>query len=389
MKKNQYIVWLVIIFILVSIISFSCSVFYFRNIAFLELLDSAEAAVSGLYFDDNKSPLANDISLEKITQARNSIERLIGIGDKENLLNEIDDISNLLNIKASMDKIFKDGILIVQNEDTISKINKDIENLKKHNNNIYISLRKDLEDINAQNHQINEIRDKVSNLLKSEDASREEYDLVLVDINKIKNLSIKENLLTCMREVDSSIAQKESQGFSNITSIDDSIIVDLKYATKENFTGKKIYDFENAIARTGSCKKLVAANEELKALGYRIKIWDAYRPGYAQEALWQAFPDPNFVAIPDPNCSHELGTTFDVTLCDLNGNEIIMQSSFDDFSERAYRNFKRSDEEEKYYKILDDAMTNAGFVGYFSEWWDYTDKNECDYVPMQVDPKLY
>lgn len=387
MKKN--IVWLAIMFILISIISFLCSVFYFKNIAFLELLDSAEAAVSGLYFDDNKSSFANDISLEKITQAKSSIERLTDKADRQSLLDEIDGISNLLNIKASIDKIFEDGILTQQNQDIISKINEDFETVKGYNSKIYLSLKRDLEDINAQNRKINEVRDKVNDLLGRTNVSRDEYDAVLLDIFNVKNTSIKESLITSMKEVDSLIIYRESQGFSDIRSIDDSIIVDLKYATEDNFTGKKIYDFKNAIARTGSCKKLAAANEEVKALGYRIKIWDAYRPVYAQEALWEAYPDPNFVAMPDPTCSHELGVTFDVTLCDLNGNEMIMQSSFDDFSERAYRSFKRSDEEEKYYKILNDAMVNAGFVGYFAEWWDYTDIDECNYVPMQVDPKLY
>lgn len=389
MKKKNAIIYMPITFILISAMSFTCSAFYFKNIVSLELIGSAEIAVSRLYFDDDKSLFANDVSLEKITQAKDSVEKLKDISNKQNLLSEINDILSLYNVKASMDEIYRDGILISQNQDIISKLNADLEYSQKYRSKIYISLKKNLIDINEQNDEINEIKDEINNLFNDENALREEYDLVLHRISNVKNPSIKESLLSSIKEAEKLIAEREIQGFSNINDIDSSIIVDLKYATEDNFTNKKVYDFQNAIARVGTCKKLAAANEELKALGYRIKVWDAYRPGYAQEDLWRAYPDPNFVPKSDPTCSNELGATLDVTLCDLNGNEIIMQSSFDDFSEKAYRNYKRSEEEEKYYKILNDAMTNAGFVGYFSEWWNYIDKDEDMYAPMQVDPRSY
>ena len=130
------------------------------------------------------------------------------------------------------------------------------------------------------------------------------------------------------------------------------IVVDLRYATSDNFTGQVIYDFKQAIARNGTAEKLAKANSILKEKGYRIKVWDAYRPTYAQQKLWDVYPDPNFVAKPNPNRSHELGVSLDVTLCDLEGNELNMQSGFDDFSERAHRDYKRTDEQEKYYNCL-------------------------------------
>ncbi len=75
-------------------------------------------------------------------------------------------------------------------------------------------------------------------------------------------------------------------GFINIQQVDPSIIVDLKYATNDNFTGQAIYDFTVAIARIGTAKKLAVAAQQLRSQGYRLKVWDAYRPTTAQQRLF-------------------------------------------------------------------------------------------------------
>lgn len=178
-------------------------------------------------------------------------------------------------------------------------------------------------------------------------------------------------------------------GFINLQQIDDSIIVDLKYATTDNFTGQVIYDFTTAIARIGTAKKLGIAAQLFKAQGYRIKIWDAYRPTTAQKRLYDVYPDDTWVAQPNPNYSHEKGVTFDLTLTDLDGHELPMQSGFDDFSDRAKRNYARQPEQERYYQLLNTIMTKADFHGYENEWWDFMDNDADAYGPMQVDPNDY
>lgn len=178
-------------------------------------------------------------------------------------------------------------------------------------------------------------------------------------------------------------------GFTNIQALDSSIIVDLRYATTNNFTNKVIYDFTTAIARTGTAEKLSVASNDLKKQGYRLKIWDAYRPVKAQERLFEVYPDPEFVAKPNPNFSHQKGVTFDLTLCDLAGNELTMPTPFDDFSEKAHRNAKKTPEAEVNYQILNTAMEKAGFVGYENEWWDYRDKDMDEYGPANADPNDY
>lgn len=182
---------------------------------------------------------------------------------------------------------------------------------------------------------------------------------------------------------------KRLTGFTNIQKLDPDIIVDLKYATEDNFTGKVIYDFTTAIARTGTAYKLAKASAIVKKQGYRLKVWDAYRPVKSQKRLFEVYPDPKFVAEPNPNFSHQKGVTFDLTLTDKLGNEVEMQTGFDDFSEMAARKAPRTTEQEKNYKILNDAMLEAGFVGYENEWWDYRDSQMDEYEPLDADPNEY
>lgn len=76
------------------------------------------------------------------------------------------------------------------------------------------------------------------------------------------------------------------------------IYAELMYATENNFTGVRIYDFTDAYLRYGTVKKLANVQKELKEQGYSLKIWDAYRPFEAQQKLWEVYPDPNYVANP-------------------------------------------------------------------------------------------
>ncbi|QOP53439.1 M15 family metallopeptidase [Levilactobacillus brevis] len=178
-------------------------------------------------------------------------------------------------------------------------------------------------------------------------------------------------------------------GFTNVQALDPGILVDLRYATTNNFTHQVVYDFTTTIARTGTAKKLAAASAALRQQGYRLKIWDAYRPVTAQRRLFDVYPDPSFVAEPDPNFSHQKGVTFDLTLCDLDGNELEMQTAFDDFTAAAHRDASRTAIQEHHYKILDQAMRAAGFVGYENEWWDYRDSQMDAYGPATANPDDY
>lgn len=164
------------------------------------------------------------------------------------------------------------------------------------------------------------------------------------------------------------------------------IYVELRYATENNFTGVKIYDFTEAYLRYGTVKKLAQVQKELKQQGYSLKIWDAYRPFEAQQKLWEVYPDPNYVANPANGMKkHNLGGTVDITMVAADGSIIPMPTEFDDFSLKADRNYSDIEDEEavKNVMILQNAMENNGFTGYQGEWWDYSDTVEYEAVDFE------
>lgn len=164
------------------------------------------------------------------------------------------------------------------------------------------------------------------------------------------------------------------------------IYVELRYATENNFTGVKIYDFTEAYLRYGTVKKLAQVQKELKQQGNSLKIWDAYRPFEAQQKLWEVYPDPNYVANPANGMRrHNLGGTVDITMVAADGSIIPMPSEFDDFSLKADRNYSDIDNEEAVNNvmILQNAMENNGFTGYQGEWWDYSDTVEYEAVDFE------
>lgn len=164
------------------------------------------------------------------------------------------------------------------------------------------------------------------------------------------------------------------------------IYVELMYATDNNFTGVRIYDFTDAYLRYGTVKKLANVQKELKEQGYSLKIWDAYRPFEAQQKLWEVYPDPNYVANPANGMKkHNLGGTVDITMVAADGSVISMPTEFDDFSLKADRDYSDIEDEEavKNVMILQNAMGNNGFTGYQGEWWDYSDTVEYEAVDFE------
>lgn len=164
------------------------------------------------------------------------------------------------------------------------------------------------------------------------------------------------------------------------------IYVELMYATDNNFTGVRIYDFTDAYLRYGTVKKLANVQKELKEQGYRLKIWDAYRPFEAQQKLWEVYPDPNYVANPANGMKkHNLGGTVDITMVAADGSVISMPTEFDDFSLKADRDYSDIEDEEAVNNvmILQNAMENNGFTGYQGEWWDYSDTVEYEAVDFE------
>lgn len=160
------------------------------------------------------------------------------------------------------------------------------------------------------------------------------------------------------------------------------VFVDLRYATTNNFTGQVIYDFTTAQLRYGTVKKLAVAAEALAQQGYALLIWDACRPVSAQFRLWEVCPDSTYVANPYNGYSrHSRGNTVDITLVTLDGEAVEMPSGFDEFSALADRDYSDvSETAAQHANLLEQAMTNAGFIPYSGEWWHYSDSVQYEVV---------
>lgn len=156
------------------------------------------------------------------------------------------------------------------------------------------------------------------------------------------------------------------------------IQVDLRYATTRNFTGKVIYDFDEPYLRYGTVKKLMGVQETLRAQGYGLLIWDGWRPMSAQFKLWEVVPDPVYVANPTTGySSHSCGDTVDLTLIALDGRTVEMPSEFDEFAAIADRDYSDVSETARANALfLQTTMENAGFTGYFGEWWHFSDNDD-------------
>lgn len=176
------------------------------------------------------------------------------------------------------------------------------------------------------------------------------------------------------------------QNLVNIEAISDEFVIEMKYASEDNFTGKKLYTVPVCAMQKGTAKKLDAANRELMQKGVKIKIWDAYRPLSAQKLMWEIMPIDDFVADPNEGGSiHNSGFAVDVTLVDMQGHELEMPTGFDDFSDRASRmSTSISKTAAKNLAILTDAMIKHGFKTISTEWWHYYDEDLRERIPLDI-----
>ena len=167
--------------------------------------------------------------------------------------------------------------------------------------------------------------------------------------------------------------------------INNTFVLDVRYATTNNFTGKKVYPSARCFLQKPAALALNQAQQELAKQNLGLKIFDAYRPLRVQKIFWEICPNENYVADPAKGSVHNRGCAVDVTLIDLKTKqELVMPSGFDDFSEKAARNYNNMmPEARKNCKMLETAMQKHGFKGSPSEWWHF------DYVGFKSGEKAW
>lgn len=173
----------------------------------------------------------------------------------------------------------------------------------------------------------------------------------------------------------------------DIETVNPYIVVDLRYATADNFTGEVVYDFHKCYLRKEVAQAISDVQVDLEMLGFGLKIWDGYRPMQAQWKFWNLVPDERYVSHPSKGGRHTRGTAVDVTLV-YEGKEVPMPSAFDDFSERAHRNFADLPPEILDNRnLLEEVMRDHGFIGLDTEWWhfDYVGWENCPVIEVEND----
>lgn len=164
-----------------------------------------------------------------------------------------------------------------------------------------------------------------------------------------------------------------------LTTLDPTIKLDIRYATTNNFMGSVFYSQARAFLQRPAAEALVRAHHNLLQQGYGLLIHDGYRPWYVTKMFWDGTPNDkhDFVANPATGSRHNRGCAVDLSLYDLKtGAPVQMVSGYDEFSERAYPNYQGGTSLQRWHRaLLRQAMEAQGFRVYEFEWWHFDFKD--------------
>lgn len=165
------------------------------------------------------------------------------------------------------------------------------------------------------------------------------------------------------------------------------LVLDIRYATTNNFTGERIYKLAKAFARKPVAEALKKIQADLKAQGLGIKIFDAYRPYKATVRFYEVYRDTTYVASPYKGSRHNRGCALDLTIIDLKtGEELRMPTGYDSFKKEAWPTTPVSDPViRKNRTLLITAMEKHGFKVNSSEWWHYDFVGWKKYEVLDID----
>ena len=158
--------------------------------------------------------------------------------------------------------------------------------------------------------------------------------------------------------------------------LDPAIRLDMRYATANNFTGRVLYDEARAFLAAPAAQAVARASKAALADGFGLTIYDAYRPWRITKKLWDATPvgpKKEYVANPKRGSKHNRGCAVDLTLHDLQTGQLVeMPTEFDDFSEKAHRDYAGASAAAIANRArLARYLEAEGFVGLSNEWWHF------------------
>jgi serine beta-lactamase-like protein LACTB len=165
----------------------------------------------------------------------------------------------------------------------------------------------------------------------------------------------------------------------DLTTLDDTIKLDIRYASENNFLSTRFYESAKAYMQHPAAEALIKVHKKLGEQGYGLLIHDGYRPWYVTKMFWDATPPKQriFVADPAKGSRHNRGCAVDLTLYDRKtGKPIEMVGGYDEMSDRSYPDYLGGTSLQRWHRdLLRRAMEDEGFAVYEAEWWhfDYKD----------------
>ncbi len=174
-------------------------------------------------------------------------------------------------------------------------------------------------------------------------------------------------------------ASPEDAGLVDIAKAAPDVRLDIRYATPNNFTKVAVYPAAKCYLRADVAARLARVQADLEKQGLGLKVYDCYRPFSIQKKFWALVPNEDWVAKPVEKggkpvsgSKHNRGAAVDLTLVDAAGNELPMPSGFDDFTEKARRDYAGGDKAAlENSRRLEAAMRKEGFEPLPTEWWHF------------------
>jgi D-alanyl-D-alanine dipeptidase len=183
--------------------------------------------------------------------------------------------------------------------------------------------------------------------------------------------------------------QFRSVDLIEVTKLDPTIKLDIRYATANNFLSTPVYTRPAAYLQRPAAEALVQVHHALVTRGYGLLVHDAYRPWWVTKVFWEATPPSlrEFVADPAEGSRHNRGCAVDLTLYDLStGKAVSMPSVYDEMTPRAYPDYAGGAPAEREHRdLLRQAMEREGFTVYESEWWHFDFKDWREYPIVNLD----
>ena len=198
--------------------------------------------------------------------------------------------------------------------------------------------------------------------------------------------------------------EADENSFVNLKNYSNDFVFDMKYATDDNFLKEKVYPCEECYLRVKTIKSLVIANKTFIEKGYKIKLFDCYRPLAIQKKMWKALDTipvkqrVKFVSNPANKSVHNYGAAVDLTICDEAGQPLDMGAGYDDMRQIAYPSLEKTflanglltQQQLKNRVLLRKIMSSQKFSGIPTEWWHFNgctrDVAAKKYKVLEVEP---